>query len=556
MKNKTIAIIISIALCFAALGGCGAPADGYDILFANGIKSVYSVVTSTSNYRLAEKFVEDFQSEHGILLGLKYDRSAEGEKEIVFGKTTREPISNTLYQGYDIKTVSGKIYMEGTDSNELAAAGKRFIEVFNSITENDGEKVMIKNNLNITGSTDEMMAELPFYAEGKVFDIGNASKSVCITDVSINDYDSYCALIEGKGYEKYAENTIGENRYATYTSDSNTVNVKYISNPTSRTTLLIAIEKKGALPDKPGNYERVAETQLTQVSLIRESNMDGMSYLYRLADGRFIAIDGGFHEANGKQAAHFYDLITEQNVNGSKPVIALWIITHPHEDHIGMFTDFIARYSMSVEIQKVAMDIGADEYLEKGDAAYLLSDNELGSLPRMRENMEKYIPDTPVLKLHGGQKITIADAEIEILYTLSDMLPDTTAGMELNATSVIFTVTVQNNKTIFLGDAMPPECNSLVYMFGDYLKSDMMQLAHHGYNGATTQIYQVINPAVGLWPSNPVAIPGNSNFEYNKWLIENDSCMELLVSGYYEFTLKLPYTPSNTDIGNKFVNRP
>ena len=103
---------------------------------------------------------------------------------------------------------------------------------------------------------------------------------------------------------------------------------------------------------------------------------------------------------------------------------------------------------------------------------------------------------------------------------------------------------------------MPPECNSLVYMFGDYLKSDMMQLAHHGYNGATTQIYQVINPAVGLWPSNPVAIPGNSNFEYNKWLIENDSCMELLVSGYYEFTLKLPYTPSNTDIGNKFVNKP
>ncbi|MGN1100410.1 MAG: hypothetical protein ACI4S9_08700 [Christensenellales bacterium] len=246
MKNKTIAIIIAMALCFAALTGCGAPAEGNDILFANGNKSVYSVVTSTANYRLAEKFVEEFQSEYGILLGLKYDRSAEGENEIVFGKTTREPVSNSLYQGYDIKTVSGKIYMDGTDSNELAAAGKRFIEEFNSITKNDGEKVMIKNNLNITGSTDEMMVELPFYAEGKVFDIGNESKSVCITDASINDYNSYCALIEGKGYEKYAENTIGENRYATYTSDSYTVNVKYISNPTSRTTLLIAIEKKGA----------------------------------------------------------------------------------------------------------------------------------------------------------------------------------------------------------------------------------------------------------------------------------------------------------------------
>lgn len=556
MKKSICAIVIAVALCFAALTGCGAPEKAESKIFASEGKSVYSVITGKSDYRAAEKFVENFQTETGILLGLKYDSAAESKNEIVFGNTQRKGIVQSLYQGYDIKTVGDKIYINGTDETELAAAGERFIEEFGSFTEKKGETVRIKNSLNIAGATDERMLELPYYVPGTVYDIGDNSKSVCITEASTNDFDAYCALLEGKNYEKYAENAIGGNKYVTYTSQTHTVNVKFISNPASRTVLLIAIEEKGALADKPADYETVAETQLTQVKVIHESNQDGMSYLYRLADGRFIAIDGGYHEAKGKQAAHFYDLLTEQNVNGSKPVIALWIFTHPHEDHIGMFSDFIARYAGEVEIQKLAMDIGAAEYMKKGNAAYLLEGNELGTLNKMWENMQEYIPDVPVLKLHGGQKITLADAEIEILYTLSDMLPDTAAGLELNATSTVFTVTVQNNKTIFLGDAMPIECNALVYMFGDILKSDMMQLAHHGYNGATKQIYEIIDPAVGLWPSNPTAILNNSKYEYNKWLIENDTCRELLVGGYYEFVLKLPYTPVNTNLKDKFINKP
>lgn len=551
MFKKILSIVIASLLCLAIFSGCGKKSEGD--AFAKDGKSVYSVVTNKSNYRLAENFVKSFKEKTGILLNIKYDSATETEKEILFGETERGEIEQDLYVGYQVKSVGSKIYFTGTDNEQLIAAGERFVNDFSTFSKIDGTSVSLTKKLDISHSTDELMTNLPYYLPGGVYDIGNNSKEVCMLSVTANDFANYCEKLEDNGYSLYASNEIVDNKYKTYLSETHKVTVKYINRLPS---LLVAIEEKGALENKPEDYQTVTTTQLTQVDLIHETNQDGMSYLYRLADGRFIAIDGGFHESNGKQASHFYDLLTNQNVLEGKPVIALWIITHPHEDHIGMFSDFIERYSENVIIEKIAMDISADEYTQKGDSAYQLKSDALGTITRMRTAIQTYASNVPILKWHGGQKITIADAEIEVLYTLSDMLPSTVTDRQLNATSTIFTITVANNKTIYLGDAMPIECDELVSMYGNYLKSDMMQLAHHGYNGATKQIYQTIDPVVGLWPSNPTAIPSNSNFEYNKWLIENQTTKELLVSGYYEFVLPLPYAPTNEDMTDKFINKP
>jgi hypothetical protein len=67
----------------------------------------------------------------------------------------------------------------------------------------------------------------------------------------------------------------------------------------------------------------------------------GMVYAVRLADGSFIVVDGGM-PAYGN-ADRLYNALKEYS-NDEKPVIAAWLITHGHEDHIGGLTTFVEKY--------------------------------------------------------------------------------------------------------------------------------------------------------------------------------------------------------------------
>jgi hypothetical protein len=61
--------------------------------------------------------------------------------------------------------------------------------------------------------------------------------------------------------------------------------------------------------------------------------------------------------------------------------------------------------------------------------------------------------------------------------------------------------------------------------FGDYLKSDMLQLAHHGSNGACLDLYKRIDPDVCFWAcsktsyeTNPKQLGTAEGFEFNAYI--------------------------------------
>ena len=80
----------------------------------------------------------------------------------------------------------------------------------------------------------------------------------------------------------------------------------------------------------------------------------------------------------------------------------------------------------------------------------------------------------------------------------------------VNNISMIFRLTVENQTVLFLGDSGVEQGNELLKMHGDNLKSDMVQMSHHGQNGVSKEVYEAINPSACLWPTP-------------KWLYENDS---------------------------------
>lgn len=65
------------------------------------------------------------------------------------------------------------------------------------------------------------------------------------------------------------------------------------------------------------------------------------------------------------------------------------------------------------------------------------------------------------------------------------------------------------NRILFLGDTGIESSKKLLRTQKEKLKSDIVQMAHHGQNGATKELYQAINPKICLYPAQ-------------EWLWNND----------------------------------
>ena len=135
-----------------------------------------------------------------------------------------------------------------------------------------------------------------------------------------------------------------------------------------------------------------------------------------------------------------------------------------------------------------------------------------------------------------------------MLFTYADMEPAVLD--EMNTTSLVFRVTARDNSIMVLGDASNRSLNYLCNIYGDYLKSDMVQIAHHGYNGVA-KAYEWIDADVVLWPGGVRQFYGREglyrikDWKFNKKAL--DLAEEAYIAGDDVYTLILPHTPEDND---------
>jgi hypothetical protein len=81
-------------------------------------------------------------------------------------------------------------------------------------------------------------------------------------------------------------------------------------------------------------------------------------------------------------------------------------------------------------------------------------------------------------------------------------------------------------------------------MWGGYLKSDIMQAAHHGLNGGSVALYEQVDPNVVLVPMCTSYVKKILEFSHSQWIWNNGSgnIKEVILSGWEQRTLELPYT--------------
>ena len=270
----------------------------------------------------------------------------------------------------------------------------------------------------------------------------------------------------------------------------------------------------------------------------------GLSMVFRLGDGTFIVVDGGF---NRQQDAYtVLQFIRNNTPEGMKPTISAWFMTHAHPDHHNMFAkQFVNNYKHLVDIKALIFN--------PPSLAINNSENDAGNKEggeyQTIINVAKGIDGCEVIRAHVGDRYYIGDAVIDMLYTVDYQYP--TSFTYYNTCSMIFRVELGGQKIMVTGDGANSSFSKIAKMYGETLKCDFVQVAHHGYttgvsDGSATAIieaYKYMSPTVVLYPNGEPGYKETIGRVFNSYLVSMPSVREVCIAGAVQNIFELPYTP-------------
>lgn len=216
------------------------------------------------------------------------------------------------------------------------------------------------------------------------------------------------------------------------------------------------------------------------IQLSPQGSRQMMGYLIKTNNGKLIIIDGGTIEDTD-------NLIKNINKNGGK--VDYWFITHAHDDHAGAFTQ-IAN-NEQIEILNIYASLNEYEWYEKNEPNRAEFSKLL--IDTLNKDEIKDRVKTPEL----NEKIVIDGIKVEVLGIRNPEILEN-AG---NEQSMVLKFDTGNTTLLILGDAGEKSSEKLLINQKDKLKSDIVQMAHHGQSGATKQLYEEVNPKICLWPT-------------------------------------------------------
>ena len=355
------------------------------------------------------------------------------------------------------------------------------------------------------------------------------------------DFTAYRAALQNDGFAVYSENTIEANRFVTLYKGDTAVYVSWFS----RTgTLRVIAEPKGALCPQEDPYEDRFDTLLTGMKGETVVAGEGMGFIIRLADGSFCIIDGGMGDPNHVDSDKLMGILNAQKPEGTdKPVIAAWIFTHLHGDHIGVFNCFSLDHHDDVVIERLYFNFPKEEETAVSDSPYMLDDT-IYRFTQFKKNLADFYADVPVVKPHSGNRFAVRNARFEVLYAYDDLYPQTILDGGMNECSLLLKMTVGGQTVLWTGDFAFLASALVLREYSTALKADILQMAHHGWNG-TEALYAAVDPTYAILPvSFRVNMDDMLSSEANAWLKNSPNMKNMIVTACGTWTLRLPFAPA------------
>ena len=376
--------------------------------------------------------------------------------------------------------------------------------------------------------TEELVYSLDDYKSYYVYEHGAGEK----------DYHGYCDKLEREGFELYSSNGANGNLFATYTDGDNIVNVafvsyrdvdKYVVRERSYVVISVDSVRNSTLPFKAEPYEKICDVQLINLSCV-------LTAVVRLEDGRFLVIDS----CVGSAADTIYEALCRLNVRGGKPTVAAWMFSHAHGDHVGGFIGILDKYADKIEVERVIHNF-------PGEQIYGENRNYMEGVPnregewmtkRSREIhrlMKEKMPNGRYTIAHAGQIFEYPGVKLEVLMTTENLYQK--QMFDSNMSSVVYSLTMPHGRVLALGDAVDGESKMLRKIYGRSLKSDLVFLAHHGFNGGDEEMYHDIGATVSVWPCSWASAAENAGSYVNHFDCNSVKYNLCVPDGEVEITL-------------------
>lgn len=250
------------------------------------------------------------------------------------------------------------------------------------------------------------------------------------------------------------------------------------------TIILLIILGIGTVIIKQVTTPNVRLTQLQD-----NSSRQMMGYIMKTSTGKVIVIDGGLNEDEPNLVKHIQEL-------GNK--VDVWFITHPHEDHASAIIKVIEE--TDIPIEKIYYTMNDIEWYKEYES-------------KRAEEAEKFCNALQNERVKGKTEEVTLNQIINIDFIKCEILgvknPEITNN-GFNNSSMVIKMNLPKSSILFLGDTGEESGDKLLNTQKYKLKSDIVQVAHHGQSGAKESLYKEINPRICLWPTP-------------EWLWNNDS---------------------------------
>ena len=245
-------------------------------------------------------------------------------------------------------------------------------------------------------------------------------------------------------------------------------------------------------------------------------------YVIKTSNGELIVVDGG---ASTGGNPNYIDAVLTAISGKEDYTVKYWFLSHAHSDHIYELAKLLNSETIDFTIENFVFDFpnfiagsnasgGADYVADFSNYCNLGGDYTAWNM--LREGLTNYATQKAIdfgtesatyydylngrvvneaALANGPMYIEIDNVEIEVLQTYS------TRDTQVNSNSMIFRLWADGQSVMFLNDATVESGNRLIETYGrEYLKSDIVQMAHHGQNGTAKNVYDAINAKVRLWP--------------------------------------------------------
>lgn len=480
--------------------------------------------------RLQGAIFQRTRKQIGIVRDSEVENVANGA--IIIGRTSL-PESVAIYDELPVRSAvakveNGRLIIAFTRESSGAYAVSRLTA---ALVGDHKSVVGIPLDFSVSHSTLPVLSDMPSRDGYEVLNNGQDSEML-FGSGDAEAFDSYCKELSDIGFKKLSEREERGNLFATYRGEDIYVYVYYTAH-TGRIRILTGPIDELAMED----YSTGAAASYTPYIASIPQPDNGLGFIMRLPDGRFIIHDGGY-SGDDRVYKTLRTLVPEGEI-----VIAAWFISHPHTDHYSGMTDFLINHGKDEDIKIERFMLNFTDV--KRYSAIDVVENVEWHVNYVHRILREKAPEVPVIKLHTGQLIDFGGATVEILYTVEDLMPTTLPN--INDSSMAMRIELGGSSIILLADTAYTSGPILHEMWGEHLKSDIVQVSHHGQWPSVESIYHDIAAEVVLVPARFARY--KYDIDGKNWKKQTAAILsyakDLYVTCDEVVKLQLPYLPKN-----------